>query len=440
MNIINLMNMKKMMRSVVVIMMGSLMAMGQGKTTDQRMEQDIEVAENILGTLLRQGTGRKGFFPVEVKGSYVPGYGVTFRLPLGSGLNRIMIAGFPEPPGMPSAIDVSPGGYTYSYSRIQADEEARHEYDKATQREEEAKMNQDRAAQRQEEAKMERDRAVQREKVVVRNQTKAPKARRIDEDSLAEASQKRFMEVAKSFMADYGDVISGLKADEKIVITNRSDDFDPDFEMMWWSNGRESRRQLLSVEARRGDVEQLKQGKISRADFMSKLKVVSTETAEALDPDLEVFSSMFGRLYREDLSHTYYVQGNINYERLKDYGVMYYMKVYSSIEMDDDRFAMPTVAMRDVDQTERDKKVKELYPKFESELKENIVEYGRTLRSLKDEEQLVFNVRLTKCEGCGIPSSLELSIKSSALKDYSSGKATKEATLAKMSVKKKGVQ
>jgi hypothetical protein len=337
-----------------------------------------------------------------------------------------MIAGFPEPPGMPATIDVSPNGYSYSYSRIEAEDEALRERDKAIQREEEARD--------------ERDRAVQREKVAVRSKTKAPRGARMDEDSLAAASQKRFMEVAKGFLADYGDVISGLKADEKIVITNRSDDFEPDFEVMWFSNGRESRRQLLSVEARRGDVEQLKQGKISRADFMNKLKVVSTETAESLDPDLEVFSSMFGRLYREDLSHTYYVQGNINYERLKDYGVMYYMKVYSSIEMDDDRFAMPTLAMRDVDQAERDKKVKELYPKFESELKENIVEYGRTLRSLKDEEQLVFNVRLTKCEGCGIPSSLEISIKSSALKDYSSGKATKEATLAKMNVKKTGVQ
>ena len=41
---------------------------------------------------------------------------------------------------------------------------------------------------------------------------------------------------------------------------------------------------------------------------------------------------------------------------------------------------------------------------------------------------------------CGIPSAIELTIKSSALKEYSSGKATKEATLAKISVKKTGVQ
>jgi hypothetical protein len=97
---------------------------------------------------------------------------------------------------------------------------------------------------------------------------------------------------------------------------------------------------------------------------------------------------------------------------------------------------MPTAELNDVDQAERDKKVKEMYPSFEKELKENIVEYGRTVKSLGDNESLIFNIRLTRCEGCGIPSTLELSIKGSALKEYSSGKITKEAAIGKISVKK----
>ncbi len=402
----------------VMMMMGSILAVAQSKTNDQRMQQDLEVAENILGTLLRQELGRRNFFPVEVKGNYVPGYGVTFRLPMSSGLNRIMIGEFPP---MPSTVNVSPNGYTYSYSRT---EESRAD----------AEVERGHAEAARADAEVRRE----REQIKVKP-ARAPKGERIPDDSATATVQKRFMDVSRNFLSDYGDVISGLKADEKIIITNRSEDFGSDFEMMW-INGRESKRKLMSVEARRGDVDQLKQGKISRAEFISRLKVVNTETADALDPDLEVLASMFGRLYREDLSKTYYVQGNLSYERLKDFGAMYYMKVYSSIEEDNDRFAMPTVAMRDVSQTERDKKVKELYPKFEADLKDNIVEYGRTLRSLKDEEQLVFKVQLTKCEGCGIPSTLELSIKSSALKDYSSGKATKESTLAKINVKKTGVQ
>lgn len=252
------------------------------------------------------------------------------------------------------------------------------------------------------------------------------------------------MEVAKNFLADYGDVISGLKADERIIISNRSDEFEPDFEVMWISSGDGSggraKRQLMSVEAKRSDIEQLKQTKITRAEFLNRLKVTDTESAEAIDPDLEVAASLFGRLYREDLSKTYYTQGSLHYERLKDFGVIYYMRVYSSMEMDDDRFAMPTVDKRDLSQTERDKQVKDLYPKFELDLKENIVEYGRTLRSLKDNEQLVFKVKMTACKGCGIPATLELSIPSSALKDYGTGKATREATVAKISVKKTGVQ
>jgi hypothetical protein len=97
---------------------------------------------------------------------------------------------------------------------------------------------------------------------------------------------------------------------------------------------------------------------------------------------------------------------------------------------------MPTMGLDDVDQETRDKKVKEVYPKFEQELKDNILEYGRTIKSLKDEEVLVFQVTMTKCVGCGIPSSLELSIKGSVLKDFSAGKADRNAVLNKFTVKK----
>ena len=116
------------------------------------------------------------------------------------------------------------------------------------------------------------------------------------------------------------------------------------------------------------------------------------------------------------------------------------MKVYSGTQDDEDHWSMPTIAMTNVSTPERDKKVKELYPKFESELKENLIEYGRTLRSLNDNELLVFNVKLTRCTGCGIPSSLEVSVSNAVLKDYSAGKTGKEAALAKVNVKKVGNQ
>ena len=97
---------------------------------------------------------------------------------------------------------------------------------------------------------------------------------------------------------------------------------------------------------------------------------------------------------------------------------------------------MPTLRLENVDPETRDKKVKELYPIFEKEIKENILDYGRTLKSLKDDEVLIFNIKLTRCNECAIPSTLELSVKSSVLKDVNSGKLAKEAALTKIIVKK----
>jgi hypothetical protein len=175
---------------------------------------------------------------------------------------------------------------------------------------------------------------------------------------------------------------------------------------------------------------------------MSKIKVVNTESVEEVEPDLELLSSIFTRLYGQDISKTYFVGDNVYFERLKDFGVIYYMQMFSGIEQDNysRRYIMPTLGLTDIDQQTKDKKVKELYPKFEQDLKDNLLDYGRTVKSLKDDEVLVVQVAMTKCGGCAIPSSLELTLKASALKDFNSGKADKAATLSKISVKKGGNQ
>jgi hypothetical protein len=166
------------------------------------------------------------------------------------------------------------------------------------------------------------------------------------------------------------------------------------------------------------------------------VKVVNTTSAEETDPDLELLSSIFSRLYRVDLSKTYYTNENVYFERLKDFGAIFYMTVYSSEETDYKKWRMPTQNTDNMDQAARDKKVTELYPLFEKDIKENLLEYGRTVRSLKDNESITVNIRLTKCKDCGIPSTLELAVKNDVIKQFNTGQLSKEAALAKISVKK----
>ncbi|HEY3429473.1 MAG TPA: hypothetical protein VGK39_02275 [Cyclobacteriaceae bacterium] len=424
------------MKRVIKFLIGGLMLLGaqtiQAQTSDAtRMNRDIEVAENVLSTLIKQEFSKRNFFPVEVRGSYRDGYGVTFSVPTdvmgpmiwGSGGEDVLI------------LDGTPGVYSYSFSTTAPEEEelavlekesAEKGKIKAEKEKTKAEAAQTKAAQ--EAVKAERSRA-EGGVYKTRVEGRTARGRNQDRDSLISVTNAKMVEVAKDFLADYGDILTQLKGDERIIITNQG-------ENQRWFYGQNAKRSILIVEASKENISQYRQGKINRDQFISKIKVTNTESSGKMEPDLELLTSIFNRLYSSDLSSSYYMNGNSYYERLTDFGAVVYMQVYSSNETEGGLWNMPTTDLRRVDQATRDKKVKELYPGFESELKENILEYGRTVKSLKDNEQLVFNVKLTKCKGCGIPADIEVGVPYSVLKDYSAGKLDKNSALSKMNVKK----
>jgi len=400
-------NMKKVLMMLMVFAGTAVFA--QTTIDEERMQRDLEVAENILGTLIKQQYGKRQFFPMEVQASYLPGYGVTFRVPtemfgkmffIQDDAWGINAPNAPMPPGV---------SYSYSYSSDNSDGE------------------------QIQKARSEADRNYQ---VAKRNSLKAKGAKpKVVTDSVGNSYHEKILEAAKNFIADYGDLLSQLKPNEKIIVTNKSEG--ENLRMTWiGSMDGAVKQKLIIVEGTKGDVNQFRQGKISRDQLFAKVKVVNSEISDELQPDLELLSSILNRLYSRDLSKTFFADGNIYYEQLKDFGALYHMQVYASNITYEDLYDMPTVRLQGVDQETRDKKVKELYPEFEKNIKEDMLEYGRTIKSLKDDENLIIEINLTQCRRCGIPSSLELSIKNSALKDYSLGKITKEAALAKITIKK----
>lgn len=383
----------------IVFLLGSSFGWAQ-KLDDARMTRDLEVAENILGTLIKQKFNKQ-FFPMEIKGEYREGHGVTFRLPY-------------EING-PMVWNISPGvtildGRSFKYSFELPDRQ---------------------------EAELEKilDEQLRATKTETIRGTSARVAtgRRYNMDSMRTVSNEKVIEACKDFLADYGDLINQLPVEEKIMITNRGEG-----ERLWYGAFVNSTRpSYLSVEVSKADIVQFRQGKMSREQFLKTIKVINSEMDDELQPDLELLSSIFNRLYRRDLSKTYFTEENVYYERLKDYGVIYYMQVFSSNQNEYDRtWIMPTLGLEGLSQDERDSKVKALYPQFERDIKTDMLEYGRTVKSLKPDEALVFNIQLTKCEQCAIPASLELTVKASVLNEYANGKITKDAALARISVKK----
>lgn len=389
--------MKRVLVTMMVCMFAAPALLGQSPD-EERMKRDIEVAENVLGTLIKQQfNNQRTFFPLEVKGSYQSGYGVTFTLPadfttpivfsIQDGNDNFFISGGNQ--------QNTSNGYVYE---TEVDDE-----------------NDSGAA---------------------RLKDRAKEKRRMDLDSVRNAYNLKVLEAAKTFIADYADMITQLPANERVVISNQGN------QPRTWVGQifNAPKRTHLSAEALKSDVIAYRQGKLTRDQMLSKIKTVNTEAVDKADPDLELLLTMFNRLYNVDLSKTFFTENNIYYERLKDFGVIYYMQVYSAIEIDYGRFRMPTIGLNDIDLQTRNKKITELYPKFEQELKENILEYGRTLKSLKDEEVLVFQVRVTRCPQCGIPSTLEYTVKADVLRDFNAAKLSRDAAIARIALKKGATQ
>ena len=381
-------NVKFWVSGMIALMVQSQVTLAQ-KIDDERMTRDIEVAENVLATLIKQEVNQqRGYFGIEIKGTYQEGYGVTFRLPGEYAMPMIMSTPGENRTTLIYSDDVSP---VIAFPRDDRD-------------------------------KGERD----KEREAYKLKEKGKEKKRVALDSVRDEYYKKLIKASRDFIVDYGDLLSQLGPNEKIVVTNQGEN------RSWYF--KENKRIHVSIEATKGDITTFKQGKITRDQALSKLKVINTESVEVKEPDMELLASIFNRLYRPDLSTTYFSENNLYYERLKDYGVIFYMPVYSSTG--DFVKIMPTQGDEEMDEATRDKKVTELYPKFEKELKENILEYGRTLKTLKDDEVLVFNVTLTKCKGCGIPATLELTLKGTVLKEFGSGKLDKNAAMTKFATKK----
>lgn len=357
---------------------------------EDRMRRDIEVAENVLATLIKHEAGQeRTFFGLDVEGAYQPGFGVTFRLPTDRLMPFMITLSGNDVQG---ATVISDGnGYRYSITT------------NGTTKGEVSSED------------------------TYKLKDKAKEKRQVSADSIRAAYNERLIAAAQNFILDYGDFISQLAPNEKIVVTNQMDR--PHFV---FNSGKRTR---ISVEGTRADITAFRQGKITREQALKKLTIVNTESVETREQDMEMLSSIFSRLYRPDLSTTYFVEGNVYYERLKDFGAIFYMQMVSSNERMD-RFTIPTLRLEGLDQEARDKKVTEMYPAFEEGLKDNVLEYGRTIKSLKDDEKLIFNISLTKCRGCGIPSTLEVSVPARVLRDYGSGKLSKEEAMDKINLKR----
>lgn len=429
----------------------------------KKMNKDIEIAEDILMSMMKQDKETMFDLAREPKGMYVPDYGVIFNISGSASPFRVM-----EHWGKVHEFGDMNFDFNFSDSfSVDTDELERKAMILANQAKKMALQHEEMAHQQEllskelekeanelakeaeklaREAEREAEKAERKKKweneeediqvekkvhvIVAPNVQPHPRVLRFQRvpratEESRELDSASFRVVMIDFLIDYSGLIGQLKPDQKIMV----------------SSGTGGRRQFgrsyysgkLTAEITKKDLESYRINKLSREQLTGKIKI--DKTTDTKVKDLELFSTILSRIYDHDLAETYYVSRSINYEKLTNFGVIYSMKTYSSIQTND-QFSIPTQNLNGLTLEERNKKVEALYPQFEDELKRNILDYGKTIKSLNPTETILFQVQLTECKKCNMPESIEVSVKQSVLQDYDSDKLSKVDALAKINVKK----
>lgn len=409
------MGMKKMI--MICLAMVCISARPAKDIDRERMNRDLEVSKSIIKTLLNSEgiSGR-----VNVEASYIHGFGVIFTLPS----PRIITRGFDNnvmvfpPDGNIVMYDSLPGwiekrqfendsaiyqfrskGYSGSYDKAarDADAEALRESIRET-----ARVAADAARKAMEEAR----KAIERERG----------RGNLYGSAVVSRSGADYEKIARAFFADYGDLIAQLKPQDKIVFRVESP-----LQNQWAID--DSPNTGLRAEVSKADVSAFKQGSLSKEDFDARIIINSDKARRA--NDLEVFGSIVHKFFGRELSNTFFVDCIPGYEWLEGYGVIYSIDTYSSFVRGRD-YIFPTQGQKTVDATGRQELVESLYPKFREDMVNFVLDYGRTLRSLPDNEKLHLKIKITECKGCKVPDYLEIVANISDFRKFDQQKISRE--------------
>jgi len=280
----------------------------------------------------------------------------------------------------------------------------------------------------------------------------------LDKDDVEDQQFDR-MEVIRTtainFLTDYAFLIRQLQPDEKILL-NFVDDWDESVVINPFPDRSPSQKRTatLTAEIQRKDINDFRRRDISEDEFIDRIRFSENETEEAKDPDIELLISILNRLYDEDLTETFIIDGSGKYTSIQGLGTIIDLNVYypreeetgSGIIIWNDRYSEKRKVYRtsregqnrETDEEEEEKTQKATYSKnydtFINDFKENVIEYGQTVKSLEDKEMLMFRLHFDSFNDTYL---VDVSVPQSTLQNYAEGKISLEKAVEAVKVVKK---
>jgi len=257
-------------------------------------------------------------------------------------------------------------------------------------------------------------------------------------------------ELMKTFLKNYGDLISGLPAEEKLVLTYRDTRISGN--SFVFSNGTDAQSFFttgddkakpkieITVSVPFGKLTGYRKGSVSPDALNNAMTVetqLETEPEPAsysmlkalLEPQISRIAESYFEVLKPEAQNVWGFSGSsgrMSFDNVQGYGVKYswrYGRAHRfprSCNCDDEDENQEVK----IDAEELDSEIDEQAEDMRQDVPELLVKYGRTLRDLDPKEYLELTIAFPACKDCTAPGTMTFTVNGATLHKYDKGDLT----------------
>lgn len=274
-----------------------------------------------------------------------------------------------------------------------------------------------------------------------------------DESSPEETNRKMeetIREKSKEFLTNYGSLLTELKSGEKLMLNidytarQKREESRSSSRARFVSSSRNMKKRMQSSISYKA-LNDFSTGKINLQQAMAAVETKIVEDADKEMTDAKILAGILDDLMQTSMDGKFRRRSKTNWTYFDGFGLMFNIQMSTSSstsEMIIYSQSVRTITRTEDSEVEKEreelmKELEEAYPDFEDMLKENIVQYGRTLRSLGAGESVIVNVDF----GSGVrdskmPRSIRMVVPKSSIDAYAKGQKSLEQVKKEIDIKK----
>ncbi|MDZ7772627.1 MAG: hypothetical protein U5K31_07805 [Balneolaceae bacterium] len=278
-----------------------------------------------------------------------------------------------------------------------------------------------------------------------------------------ESITERIME----FLKNYGSTIGQLESDEHVMVIygGAPGSTWSGFNLFTTSSGSRissgnsgDRLPVISVSARMSDLADHRRGSLNDQQFQNRVSISETEPNDAGSKDMRVMANIFETAF-EDNNEGFEVRGSVDYLLLDNFGALFFFDTgYGSsgvlrapsaprLRVGSDSNNSRIVAIEEMKKTlaeqqqeveqkreEQRKNTLAALETFKTEIREYLVDYGRTLSSVESDQHVLLSITLNSSID-EIPDRIDVQVAKSVLERMDQGNLSREQAINQVSLR-----